>query len=68
MQDPMLQFFVYSNLRTDLQDIAKPFGDLAQWIIDTIPNNAERALSMRKLLETRDCILRAKLYKDPTTP
>lgn len=66
MQDRMMQFFAYSHLPPHLQEISKPFGDLAQQIVETLPANAERTAGLRKLLEAKDCIVRAKLYKDPT--
>jgi hypothetical protein len=61
----MLQFFAYSHLPPQLQEISKPFGDLAQQIVDTLPANAERTAGLRKLLEAKDCIVRAKLYVEP---
>lgn len=62
----MMQFFAYSHLPPHLQEISKPFGELAQQIIDTLPANPERTAGLRKLLEAKDCIVRAKLYKEPT--
>lgn len=66
MQDRMMQFFAYAHLPPHLQEISKPFGDLAHQIVDTLPANAERTAGLRKLLEAKDCIVRAKLYKEPT--
>lgn len=66
MQDRMLQFFAYAHLPPHLQEISKPFGELAQQIVDTLPANAERTAGLRKLLEAKDCIVRAKLYKELT--
>ena len=34
----------------------------AQTILDTLPANAERTAAMRKLLEAKDCAVRAKLF------
>lgn len=65
MTDRMMQFFAYSHLPPHLQEISKPFGDLAEHICATLPSNAERTAGLRKLLEAKDCIVRAKLYKDP---
>lgn len=59
------QFFAYAHLPPHLQEISKPFGELAQQIVDTLPANAERTAGLRKLLEAKDCIVRAKLYKEP---
>lgn len=67
MQDRMLQFFAYAHLPSHLQEISKPFGDLAELIVNTLPANAERTAGLRKLLEAKDCAVRAKLYKEPAT-
>lgn len=63
--DRMLQFFAYQHLPEHLQAHSKPFHDLAQTIIDTLPANAERTTALRKLLEAKDCAVRARLYKEP---
>jgi hypothetical protein len=62
--DRMLQFFQYAHLPTALQVISKPFCDLAQRIVDMLPMNPERTVALRKLLEAKDCAVRAYLYKD----
>ncbi len=64
-QDRMLQFFEYTHLPEHLQEISKPFGEMAKQIVETLPSNAERTVGLRKLLEAKDCIVRAKLYKEP---
>lgn len=66
MQDRMMQFFAYSHLPPHLQEISKPFGELAEQIVSTLPANAERTAGLRKLLEAKDCIVRAKIYKEPS--
>lgn len=58
-----MQFFVYAHLPEHLQSVSKPFGDLAQTIVDTLPSNPERTVALRKLLEAKDCAVRALLYK-----
>jgi hypothetical protein len=63
-REPQLQFFAYDHLRADLQVKSKPFGDLAQWMVDTLPRNPERSAALRKLLEAKDCAVRASIYKD----
>jgi len=62
--DRMLQFFAYEHLPAHLQAISKPFGELAQHIVATLPQNPERTVGLRKLLEAKDCIVRAQLYKE----
>jgi len=61
--EPMLQFFAYEHLPETLQAISKPFGELAQLIVDTLPRNPERTVALRKLLESKDCAVRAQLFK-----
>ena len=65
MTDRMMQFFAYEHLPPHLQEISRPFGEMAKQIVETLPANAERTAGLRKLLEAKDCIVRAKLYKDP---
>jgi len=62
--DRMMQFFVYDHLPSHLQVISKPFGELAQHMVDTLPLNAELSAGLRKLLEAKDCAVRAQLYKE----
>jgi len=66
MQDRMIQFFAYTHLPPMLQDISKPFSDMALNICKTLPSNPERTAGLRKLLEAKDCIVRAKLYTEPS--
>jgi hypothetical protein len=61
--EPLLQFFAYEHLKPELQGISQPFGDLAQHIVSTLPRNPERTVALRKLLEAKDCAVRAKLYR-----
>lgn len=63
MQDRMLQFFAYAHLPPHLQDISRPFGEMAEQIVITLPSNPERTVALRKLLEAKDCAVRALLYK-----
>lgn len=63
--DRMLQFFEYSHLPPHLQAVSKPFGELAQKMVTDLPSNAERTAGLRKLLEAKDCAVRALHYKEP---
>lgn len=64
MTEPLMQFFAYAHLPPHLQAISKPFGDLAQTIVTDLPRNPERTTALRKLLEAKDCAVRAVLFKD----
>lgn len=63
-KDRMMQFFAYEHLPEHLKAVSKPFGELAQQIIETVPSNPERTVALRKLLEAKDCAVRALIYKD----
>jgi hypothetical protein len=67
--EPMLQFFSYEHLPANLQVISRPFHDLAIGLVSTLPRNPERTVALRKLLEAKDCAVRAVLWKDePVQP
>lgn len=61
--DRMLQFFAYAHLPPHLQAISAPFREVAQNMVDTLPMNPERTAGLRKLLEAKDCAVRAILFK-----
>ena len=63
-REPMLQFFRYDHLPEHLQDVSRDFYELAQLVVETLPRNPERTVALRKLLEAKDCAVRAKLWKD----
>lgn len=62
-KEPMLQFFRYDHLPERLSAVSKPFGELAVKIVETLPRNPERTVALRKLLEAKDCAVRALLYE-----
>jgi len=61
--EPLLQFFEYEHLPPHLQEISKQFGDLALQVVTILPRNPERTVALRKLLEAKDCAVRARLMK-----
>jgi hypothetical protein len=58
-----MQFFDYAHLLPALQDYSRPFYELAHWVVDTLPHNAERTTCLRKILEAKDCGVRAFIAK-----
>jgi hypothetical protein len=60
----LMQFFAYAHLPEHLQKVSKPFGELAELIVKELPKNPERTVALRKLLEAKDCAVRAQLFKD----
>ena len=63
-QEHIIQFFAYEHLPERLQEISKPFGELAISIVSTLPRNPERTVALRKLLEAKDAAVRAKLAEN----
>jgi hypothetical protein len=61
--EPIIQFFAWAHLPAHLQEVSKPFGELAASIVATLPRNPERTVALRKLLESKDAAVRARLYK-----
>lgn len=57
----MLRYFSYEHLPEALRAVSKPFCDLAQQIVATLPQDPERTVALRKLLEAKDCAVRARL-------
>lgn len=59
--DPILQFFNYAHLPPHLQEVSKPPGDLAAQMNHLLPDGPEKSAGLRKLLEAKDCFVRARL-------
>lgn len=62
MDEPILQFFASDHLPEKLREVSSPFGELALRLVATLPRNAERSTALRKLLEAKDCAVRAILH------
>jgi len=67
MEEPknhyLMQFFTYGHLPQHLQEISKRFSDIAEFILKELPENQEQTTALRKLLEAKDCAVRARLFK-----
>ena len=61
MDSAIIKFFTYDHLPQKLQLVSKPFCDLAHFIEVTFPSGPEKSAGLRKLLEAKDCIVRAAL-------
>lgn len=59
----ILQFFAFTHLPPHLQEVSKPFGQLAHDLSITLPRNPETTVALRKLLESKDAAVRAVLAK-----
>ena len=61
--DPIMQFFEYEHLSENLQKVSKPFWVLASIMAASLPPGPEKAAGLRKLLESKDCMVRAALQR-----
>ncbi len=61
MNERMLRWFEYDHLPEHLQQVSKPFGDLATSVCDSVEGGPERTVALGKLLEAKDAAVRAKL-------
>jgi hypothetical protein len=64
MAEKILQFFNCTHLSTTLQAVSKPFADLAMQMGIDLPDNEEKVVCLRRLLEAKDCAVRAALYRE----
>lgn len=64
MTERLLQFFIYDHLPPHLQEYSRPFAELAKLLIAKLPLGPERTVALRKLLEAKDCAVRARVEED----
>lgn len=61
MPSPIMKYFEHAHLPNNLQEVSKPIGELATAMDSSLPDCAEKSAGLRKLLEAKDCFVRAKL-------
>jgi hypothetical protein len=59
-----MRHFSYTHLPEHLQLVSGPCGDLATQMDNDLPDCAEKSAGLRKLLEAKDCFVRARLEKE----
>lgn len=66
--EPLLQFFSYAHLQSEaMKACSKQFALLAYQLVASLPRNPERTVALRKLLEAKDCAVRALIMKPVET-
>jgi hypothetical protein len=63
-REPIMQFFTYKHLSEEKQAVSKPFAELAEKMHAELPRCAERSAGLRKLLEAKDCAVRASMVQE----
>lgn len=59
MPSTTIKHFAWEHLPPKLQEVSKPIGELAHKLEEELPDGAEKSAGMRKLLEAKDCFVRA---------
>jgi hypothetical protein len=59
--DHILQFFRHNHLPPHLAEISEAFRAMAVTIVAVLPRNPERTVALRKLLESKDAAVRARI-------
>lgn len=56
----LLRYFRYEHLPADLQEVSRPFYELAEQLgAANVTDEAERTVALRKLLEAKDAAVRS---------
>ncbi len=59
----LLRYFEHAHLPEHLAAVSRPLGELAHSVVDQLPDGPELTAGLRKLLEAKDCFVRAALDK-----
>lgn len=57
----IMRFFAYDHLPPQLQEVSRPFYDIACRMLELTYGQPEQSAMLRKLLEAKDCAVRAAL-------
>lgn len=63
----LMRYFAFSHLPPFLSDVSRPACDLAAQMCAALPDSPELEAGLRKLLEAKDCFVRAALDGRTTT-
>lgn len=61
MPNPIMKYFEFGHLPESLQGVSGDVFGLACSMEAQLPDGAEKSAGLRKLLEAKDCFVRAKL-------
>jgi hypothetical protein len=63
MRSPILDFFEFRHLPPHLQEVSRPFHELAEKMETELDGGPEKSAGLRKLLEAKDCFVRCAVQK-----
>lgn len=61
MPNPIMRYFEYSHLPAELGAVSSTVAVVATYMETHLPDCAEKSAGLRKLLEAKDCFVRAAL-------
>jgi hypothetical protein len=61
MPNPILAYFSWQHLPKHLQVVSHRCAELAHYMDASLPDSAEKSAGLRKLLEAKDCFVRAQM-------
>jgi hypothetical protein len=64
MPSTIIKHFSYEHLPENLQQVSKPMTELAREMEEKLPDGPEKSAGLRKLLEAKDCFVRAALERN----
>jgi hypothetical protein len=59
MPSPIMKHFTFAHLPLNLQTMSRHFAEMAAKLDKELPDGAEKSAGLRKLLEAKDCFVRA---------
>ena len=62
-ESSIMKHFSFDHLPTHLAEVSAPLCKVALKMDQTLPDCAEKSAGLRKLLEAKDCFVRARLEK-----
>lgn len=62
----LMKFFRYDHLPAHLQEPSRSCAELAHKMDESLSESAEKTAGLRKLLEAKDCFVRARLEETMT--
>lgn len=57
----LARWFTFDHLKENARPPSRACAELAQEMIDTLPDSPELSAGLRKLLEAKDCFVRAAI-------
>lgn len=62
----VMQFFAFEHLPPHLRDLSRACAELAESMVEALPDDPELTVGLRKLLEAKDCFVRTRVAEVAT--